>query len=395
MQERQNTTSIAVPPLTRAVLHPVLKSLTDSNRLDFTQLTDRMYLQPIVSGGVQELGSAIDTGRSFSFSSNNANRIYMASPGSSPGEIVYTVQIAGTLMAFQQMNAILGTEINSGGSSSDGFQYMGKTRFSDAQAREYMTLFAETARLILEDFPVSAGTLEECEAACEKIAVDFHDRTSSLLKGAPIRALYFIGMRPWVRAVYVGMFCKDDRMFNSTTGKPIVRSDSSVYDSRTAEMLLMTAATQIIFIVLNQIDNQAGDANGLGSMSPLLMKAFMNTIVHFYARQDVTTGDRAIMDMYKKVVKIAKTNEQLREDVLQGSNELMVRKEDAVTMHHNMERSKKRTRASESSYRFWVITLLVYIISSIIVSVRGSRMEVYWLNGVVLFLLATAMAIKN
>jgi hypothetical protein len=398
MQELKNTTSIAVPPLTKAVLHPVLRALTDSNRLDFTQLTDRMYLQPIVTGGVKELDRAISTKRFFSLSSNTANNVYLLIIGgafsllqnSSPGEIVNKILFAGVMMATMQMSAIIGTEPNTG-RDEDGFISFGTTKFSEAQYGEYLTLINNTAVLIINEFPVSARTLEECDEKCEKIAIDFHSSSSSPLKGSQIKAMYFIGLRPFVRALYVGMFCKDDRLINQSTGQPLVRPDSTVYDSRTAEMLLMTAATQIIFILLNELENIASDANIAVQLSPMLMKTFMNTIVHFYARQDVTTGDHAIMAMYKKVVNISKTNEKLRSYVLRGNNELMVRKEDAMTMYRNMELSKKRTSASKSYYMFWIITLLVYIISAFIVNLKGSSIDVYWMNGIVFALLAIGL----
>eukprot|EP00798_Chlamydomonas_sp_ICE-L_P017314 gene17314-23623_t len=300
------------------------------------------------------------------------------------------------VMAFQQLGAVMGTEpyTNGSGSKDGGLSYLGKTMLSDAHAREYMTLFNETSKLIMERFLASARTLEECEAQCEKIAIDFHEKSKSPLEGSPIKAMYFIGLRPFVRALYVGMFCKDDRLINEFTGKPYVRPDASVYDSRTANMLLMTAATQIIFFVLNELENNnvsdAKNDHADSSMAPLLMKAFVHTIVHFYARQDATTGDRAIMEMYKKVVKISKTNKQLRDYVLRSSKELMVRKEDAITMFHNMELSKKRTSAAGSNYTFWIITLLTYVIIAVIVHLRSSNQDVYWMNGVVLLLLATA-----
>eukprot|EP00798_Chlamydomonas_sp_ICE-L_P000779 gene779-2181_t len=305
---------------------------------------------------------------------------------SSPGEIVNKIHVAGALMAIMQMSVIIGTEPNTG-RDEYGFTSFGTTKFSDAQALEYLSIFNNTSKVIMKEFPVSARTLEECDEKCEKIAIDFHSSSSSPLKGSPIKAMYFIGLRPFVRALYVGMFCKDDRVSDST-GKPFVRTDSTVYDSRTAEMLLMTAATQIIFILLNEIENLESDANNTALLSPMLMKTFMNTIVHFYARQDVTTGDHAIMAMYKKVVNISKTNEKLRSYVLRGNNELMVRKEDAMTMYRNMELSKKRTSASKSYYMFWLITLLVYIISAFIVNLKGSSIDVYWMNGVVFALLA-------
>eukprot|EP00798_Chlamydomonas_sp_ICE-L_P015393 gene15393-21477_t len=356
-----------------------------------------MYLQPIVTGGVKELDRAISNKRFFSLSSNTANNVYLFIIGgmfsvlenSSPGEIVQKILGAGAMMATMQMSAIIGTEPNTGRDEA-GFTFLGTTQFSQAQYLEYFTLFSTTAALIMEKFPVSARTLEECDEKCEKIAIDFHSSSSSPLKGSPIKPMYFIGLRPFVRALYVGMFCKDDRIIVST-GKPFVRPDSTVYDSRTAEMLLMTAATQIIFILLNEIENIASDANNMGQLSPMLMKTFMNTIVHFYARQDVTTGDHAIMAMYKKVVNISKTNEKLRSYVLRGNNELMVRNEDAMTMYRNMELSKKRTSASKSYYMFWIITLLVYIISAFIVNLKGSSGDVYWMNGVIFVLLATGM----
>eukprot|EP00798_Chlamydomonas_sp_ICE-L_P013312 gene13312-19154_t len=236
--------SFQVPPLTKAVLHPVLKSLTDSNRLDFTQLTDRMYMQPIVTGGVQELDRAISNKRFFSLSSNTANNVYLFIIGgvfsvlqnSSPGEIVHKILVAGAMMATMQMSAIIGTEPNTG-RDEDGFTLFGTTKFSEAQYLEYLTLISNTAVLIMKEFPVLARTLEECDEKCEKIAIDFHSSSSSPLKGSPIKGMYFIGLRPFVRALYVGMFCKDDRLINMSTGKPFVRPDSTVYDSRTAEML--------------------------------------------------------------------------------------------------------------------------------------------------------------
>eukprot|EP00798_Chlamydomonas_sp_ICE-L_P000735 gene735-2151_t len=110
-----------------ALLMLLLKVLVTGNdeivafkSLDFRQLTDRMYLQPIVTGGVQELDRAISNKRFFSLSSNTANNVYLLVIGvafsllqnSSPAEIVSKILFAGAMMATMQMSAIIGTEPN-------------------------------------------------------------------------------------------------------------------------------------------------------------------------------------------------------------------------------------------------------------------------------------------
>jgi hypothetical protein len=377
------------------VLHPALRELSDSNVLDFTQLTLRLRSAPVLEGGPKALARAVGSGTFFSLPAGGGVTLgylyllamcFAAQIDGSQVSIINSIYVGGMALAMAQLGATLG---EARAAANEGFTFATRD-LSNAQVTQFTDLYVSTTNAIVENFPKTPATLQECEEACEKIAIEHNKNT--LLKGELIRAVYFLGMRPLVRTLFVAAFCTGNAQIRN-----VRRPDTTVYDSRTADMLLMTAATQIIFVLVNELDKIGASVprprEVPHNINQKLLDAFMQTVVAFYSTQEAAVGDRAIASMYDKIAQIAARNDELHRGVLQASSTLMVRKEDAMTMFRNMELSKQRTASARTTYSIWFATLIVFFVSAAVMAFFASPRDILIHAGIVAVVALIAMVL--
>ena len=353
------------PRLTKEVIHPSLKKLVDSNKLDFTDMSSRIYLTPVESGGKLALEKSIDDKSFYSIDKTRVNYSYLASmsvvfctlSGSSIFHILSAFVGAGLVLAGMQMEVIVGSVPN-----KHKEVMFGSVSFSEMEQIQFTRLFHDTIAHIVKHFP-SANTMEECEISCEDIVINF--LKNKMFEGSLGKAMYFVGILPVVRILYVMSFVQDGWIISKNTVLKR-RKNASIYDSRSAELLLMTATTQTIFILTNSIDKFLDSKIPYhGKMKSILMQTFMNVVVDFYIRQDIQVGDEAIMKMYKNVSVLANKNKSLSSHVSNADAILAARKSDAVTMHRHKTSGTKKLRSSQMVFVVWMITLAVILSASL------------------------------
>lgn len=353
------------PPLTRDVLHPELRKLVDTNELDFTQLTQRMYANPVTNGELSSLKQSVDSRAFYNLNGTTAHTPYVNAlvtgflllENSKMETIMQAIALVGVTISSLQIGAVIGTAPN----TSPWYAGMGRKMFSLAEITQFANIVTTTLAHIGDNFPIYAQTIEETDKICFGLAREMN-KNGMLSDPTVMNATYFLGIQPLVRALFVASFIDSPRQ------------NVSVYDKRTAELLLMTCVSQGIFRVIDELLQQPNQPTLPGGMlaSEKLAQLFVAVIIDFYTRQEIQVGDDAFTKIYDNVSKLSVENAELKKYVENANAALEMRKQDAVTMNQHKALDEKRKHKSKTVFYLWISTLIIVLLVAGILLMKGS-----------------------
>lgn len=365
------------PPLARNVLHPELRKLVDTNELDFTQMTQRMYATPITNGTMSTLSSSIKSGSFYNLNASTANPVYVDAlvgayllmSNSNAESVVTAISMAGSYIATIQIGAIIGTAPN----TSTWTAAMGKKAFSVSQTVEFAAGLVQMYNQIYDRFPLHANTIDEADTICLNMVSELF-KSGMFSNSDILKATYFLAIKPYVRLVFVGSFLSEHR------------PNVSVYDKRTSELLLMTCASQGIFRIINELVKQPDPLYLTGGIlaSDKLQITLGELVIDFYTRQDIEVGDYALQRIYDNVSKLSVDNEKMKKYVKEASETLEMRKQDAITMNQHKALDDKRKRKARLIFYLWITTLIIVLLVAGILLMKGSYKSLMIHNVVIL-----------
>lgn len=361
------------PPLTRGVLHPELRKLVDTNELDFTHITQRMYATPVTSGGLPALKSAIDSGAFYNLNGATANPVYVNAIASSylivsgaNRTLLDSIVKAGGYLAMIQIGALIGT------APSNQWTGIGTKMFSDSEIEDFKKVLAITYDTIFYNFPNYVNTIDEADKICFDIATNAN-KQGILSDSTIMQAVYFLALKPLVRTLFVGSFVE------------YARPNVSVYDKRNSELLLVTGVSQGIFRVVDELV-KLPDPIYLNDvlLSDQLMQTFVALIIDFYIHEDIVVGDDALTQIYDKISKLSNENAALKKYVEETNSTLEMRKQDAITMNQHKALDEKKKNKSKTIFYLWIVTLIIVLLVGGILLIKGSYKSLMIHNIVIL-----------
>lgn len=361
------------PPLTRGVLHPELRKLVDTNELDFTQITQRMYATPVTSGGLPALKNAIDSGAFYNLNGATANPVYLNAIASSymivsgaNRTLLDSIVKAGGYLAMIQIGALIGT------APSNQWTGIGTKMFSDSELLGFSSLLTATYLEIFLNFPIYVNTIDEADKICFDIATNAN-KQGILSDVTVMKAVYFLAIKPYVRTLFVGSFVE------------YARPNVSVYDKRNSELLLVTGVSQGIFRVVDELVKLPNPIylNDV-LLSDKLMQIFVALIIDFYINEDIVVGDKALTQIYDKISNLSNENAALKKYVEETNATLEMRKQDAITMNQHKALDEKRKSKSKTIFYLWIATLIIVLLVGGILLIKGSYKSLMIHNIVIL-----------
>ncbi len=361
------------PPLTRGVLHPELRKLVDTNELDFTQITQRMYATPVTSGGLPALKNAIDSGAFYNLNGATANPVYLNAIASSymivsgaNDTVLSSIIMAGGTLAAIQIGALIGT------APSNQWTGIGTKMFSQSELLGFSSLLTATYLEIFLNFPIYVNTIDEADKICFDIATNAN-KQGILSDVTVMKAVYFLAIKPYVRTLFVGSFVE------------YARPNVSVYDKRNSELLLVTGVSQGIFRVVDELVKLPNPIylNDV-LLSDKLMQIFVALIIDFYINEDIVVGDKALTQIYDKISNLSNENAALKKYVEETNATLEMRKQDAITMNQHKALDEKRKSKSKTIFYLWIATLIIVLLVGGILLIKGSYKSLMIHNIVIL-----------
>jgi hypothetical protein len=361
------------PPLTRGVLHPELRKLVDTNELDFTQITQRIYATPVTSGGLPALKNVIDSGAFYNLNGATANPVYLNAIASSymivsgaNDTVLSSIIMAGGTLAAIQIGALIGT------APSNQWTGIGTNMFSHSELLDFSSLLTATYLEIFLNFPIYVNTIDEADKICFDIATNAN-KQGILSDVTVMKAVYFLAIKPYVRTLFVGSFVE------------YARPNVSVYDKRNSELLLVTGVSQGIFRVVDELVKLPNPIylNDV-LLSDKLMQIFVALIIDFYINEDIVVGDKALTQIYDKISNLSNENAALKKYVEETNATLEMRKQDAITMNQHKALDEKRKSKSKTIFYLWIATLIIVLLVGGILLIKGSYKSLMIHNIVIL-----------